>query len=578
MREKNLATLFQNRVYRFGGRPALIYKRGGAWTELTFEQVAIAVEETGRGLLALGVGSGERVGIFADNRPEWLYLDLAIQSIGAVSVPIYAGSSEGQSEFILRHSGAKIVAVGGEEPEKHLLSIHARTPFRKIIFLDETVHEDDSSLASFASLREQGRSGKATAFYDRLEKVGADDLSTLLYTSGNEGDPKGVVLTHGNILANALGAASVFPIGEEDRSLSFLPLSHAFARTAGVFAPWSLGCAIALTESVSKLPEDLLEVKPTVLLTVPGVLERFYRKVREEIAHRNRLVRWLFKIAIQRRARGLAGALFESLFYRAIRERFGGKLRHLVSGGAALNPRVADFFDTIGIGILEGYGLTEVSPIVSVNLPGNRRKGTVGRPIPSVEIRIAEDREVLVKGPGVMKEYFGDPEATRAMIGSDGYLRTGDIGTLDSHGFLTLIDRKKEILVTSRGKNIPPQVVENQLRSHSLIEQACAIGDGREYLAALIVPNFVLLAELAKRHRIRTGDREALVRDPTIRGWFSSIVERVNSGLARDETVQRFELLTDPFTIENGELTLTLKLRRNVILKRYAAIVGRIYL
>ena len=354
MKEKNLATFFQNRVYRFGTRPAISYKRDGNWIWLNWEELARSIEAIGRGLIALRVEPGDRVAIFSENRPEWVCFDLAVQSVGAISVPIYAESSSKQAEFILKNSGALVVAVGTTIQMERVLSSRPNLPtLRAAVLFDETSQSVDEFVHPLSEVHTKAREVPAATFYARIENLGSDDISTLMYTSGSEGDPKGVVLTHGNILSNLLAAASVFPVSEADTALSFLPLSHAFERT-GFLALLSLGSKIALAESVPKLLDNLQEVKPSILLSVPGVLEKFYRGVREEISKRRRPIRFLFKKGSGVKRNLLARKSFDILFAKKIRQRLGGRIEYLISGGAALNPKVAQFLETIGIRCSKG--------------------------------------------------------------------------------------------------------------------------------------------------------------------------------------------------------------------------------
>ncbi len=571
--EKTLRALLQGAVATFGPKAALRWKEEGRWGGLTYSELGTTVEEVGRALLALGVSVGDRIAIFSPNRYEWMVVDLAVVSIGAVSVPIYATNSAETTRYILLHSEAKMIFIGSLACMTTFSKIHSEVPgLRVTILFDEPPASLDlNEPILFSDFKKKSQLVIPEAFAARATKIRSEDLSTLIYTSGTTGEPKGVMLSHANIVSDAEDTLKPFSVNQDDSTLSFLPLSHAFERTVGLYLMLHVGATINIAEDISKIADNLLETSPTVMITVPRLLEKFRAKVIDKMEKRSLAIRLLFKWAFGP-SRQFLSPLFEILFYKKIRNAMGGKLRMIDSGGAALSPDVANFFQTVGIPVIQGYGLTETSPVASANILSKNKIGTVGPAIPEVEIRIASDGEVLIRGPNVMMGYYKNPEATREAIDQEGWFHTGDIGELDADRYLKITDRKKELIVTSGGKKVAPQPMENELKLDPLIEQICILGDGKNYLAALIVPNFATLES-----KVKGLSRDQILNNPTIKQLYDEAIKKFNEKYARYESIKRFKLLPNDWTIEGGEITPTLKLRRRIIQKKYASEIQSLF-
>ncbi|MFH1017646.1 MAG: long-chain fatty acid--CoA ligase [Pseudomonadota bacterium] len=562
-----LVDLFGSALKCHADRVALRWKEGEDWKEFSYANLAAAVNAVAKGLVARGTAPGDRICIMSENRPEWIVCDLAALWVGAVTVPIYSTGSMETARFILKHSEARMIFASplcfkavaeGKRSSQLLVGFGAGDP-------------------TFEELRREGEKVPDAEITARRKAIRPDDVATIIYTSGTTGDPKGVMLTHANIISNIEATTSCVYVGCGDRTLSFLPLSHAFERTAGIFAMLYKGVTISFARDMTTLAEDLLDVRPTFLITVPRMLEKFHARVRGVVARKPRLLRRLFEVALRSGKRNPLFPLYDFVFFRRVRKGFGGCARIVISGGAALAPEIARFFDAVGVPILEGYGLTETSPVVSVNRPGKNKIGTIGPPLPGVEVKIAPDGEILVRGPNVMKGYYKDPQATVEAIDSDGWFATGDIGEIDGGGYLRITDRKKDLIVTSGGKKVAPQPIESELRADPLIQHVCLVGEGRNYIAALIVPNFEVLAYKARGAGIDFSTREELVRHAQVRSWFEEVVTRVNAPRSSFETVKRFELLACDWTVDAGELTPTLKIRRQEIAKRFKRAIEELY-
>ena len=564
---RTLPDLLAPALQSYGGDTALRWKEGETWKEMSYAALAADVEAVAKGLIARGVGLGDPVCILSGSRPEWVVSDLAVLWIGAVTVPIYSTSSLASARFILKHSGVRLILVS----ERYLpLAREAKDPTQLLV----SCQAGDVRLDQ---LRLDGAGVPTSELEARQRQIRPEGVATIIYTSGTTGEPKGVMLTHSNLLSNIEAMTSSVEIRRGDRTLSFLPLSHALEHTAGILTMLSRGATISFAQEMTTIARDLPEIRPTVLITVPRMLEKYYARVMEVASKRPRFLQDLFQVALLKGKRGLFGVFYELLFFRKVRAGFGGSIRIVVSGGAALSPQIARFFDAIGVPILEGYGLTETSPVVSVNRPGKNRIGTVGTALPGVEVKVALDGEILVRGPNVMKGYYKDPNGTADVLHSDGWFATGDLGEIDSDGYIRITDRKKDLIVTSGGKKVPPQPIENELSADPLIGQICLVGDGKNYIAALIVPNFENLESKARAGSVAFSSREELLGNEQVRVWFAAALDRVNAPRASYETIKRFRLLASEWTIEGGELTPTLKVRRREILKRYAREIEELY-
>lgn len=589
--DKNLASLFQNRAYKYRSRPLLGSKSGNHWHWMSWDEAAASVEKAGRALISLGIQPQDKVAILAENRVEWILADLAIQSVGAVSVPIYTTSATEQVEYILAHSGARVVLVSALPSNPTFQrDIHANLTglagVEKIVAFDlvtdYAAHPKWLFWDNFLGL---GAAVPAQDFYARIEGVGAQSISTIIYTSGTTGRPKGVMLTHFNIITNCHYACKEIPADDTDMTVSFLPLSHAFERTGGFYGMLHIGARIAYAQSINTIAQDIQETHPTLLFCVPRILEKIHGSVWDEVQRRPGIVRQAFRHALALADRqGRLGpferalfGLYRRAFFAKIMQKLGGRTRFIIAGGAKLNPKIASFFGQIGIPVYQGYGLTETSPVISVNGPGKNKIGSVGQPIKGADVKIAEDGEILVRGALIMKGYYKDEKATADVMDSNGFFHTGDIGHLDEEGYLFITDRKKELIVTSGGKKIAPQAIENLLQESPWIEQACVVGEGEKYLSAILVPNRVALGKWAAEKGWTLGHDGAGLDRPDVRALFQSTLDTVNGQLAAFETVKKFILSDKEFSIERDLLTPTLKLKRKNILSAYAEPIARLY-
>lgn len=597
----SIAAMFLAQARRQRERPLLHAKVAGRWTALSWEQAAHAVANGAAQLASRGFAPGARAALLSANRPEWLLADLACLAAALVDVPIYPTSPPCDVVALLERSGAELLFVADAEQFAKVASARARLPRLRTIVVFEH--------ASVAAVRDAAAALEVIAFQDlvsvdhgaaapakaatevrrRLAALGERDVATILYTSGTTGAPKGVQLTHGNLLANCRAILEHVALGPGDKTLSFLPLSHSFERTAGHYTLLMAGGAIAYASSADKVPTEIREVRPTLVLGVPRFFEKVHDRILGALERAPRYRRALFDFAL-RVADEVAAApsplplklrfrqeLAERLVLSLLRRRLGGRLRFFVSGGAPLDPDLVRFFVRLGLPILEGYGLTETAPVVSCNQLGSIVPGSVGRPLPGVTVRIADDGEILVRGPNVMAGYCDDPAATAAVLSSDGTFRTGDIGRLDADGYLFVTDRKKELIIGSGGKNVAPARIEALLKRHRIVGDACVIGDRHPYLVALIVPDEAALKSLLQEQGEAWTTRAAMATRQSVRAHFAAAIDAINALLAPPERVRRFALLPEPFTPENQLLTPTLKVRRREVERRFAQEIAALY-
>ncbi|MEZ5331546.1 MAG: long-chain fatty acid--CoA ligase [Thermoanaerobaculia bacterium] len=574
------------------GKPdCLLAKTGGTYQPISTAELVTDVRRLAKALADLDVDPGDRVALMAENGPHWPTVDFATLGLGAVLVPVYPTLTGDQAAYVIADCEAEVVFVQGRERLEALQAERQTLArVRRWIVIDGEASGGEEE----SSLRELLRSTEpmdASEFERRSRAVAPDDLATFIYTSGTTGKPKGVMLSHGNIASNVEASLERLDIRGGRTALSFLPLSHSFERTVD-YLYFYRGLTIAYAESVQTVSQNMSEVRPHMFVSVPRVYEKVLAKVRERIvsapALRRKIFHWAERVGREcleyrlRRERppgllGLRLALADRLVFGKIRAALGGRFDYAVSGGAPLPRDVAEFFWAAGVEIYEGYGLSETSPVLSVNPRGAARLGTVGPPLPGVEIEIAEDGEILARGPNIMRGYYGLPQETAEAVDSEGWLHTGDIGQLDDAGYLMITDRKKEILVNAYGKNVAPAPIENALKASRFIEQAVVIGDRRKFLSALLVPDFEHLLPEARKRGVGTDDRDALLADPEIRRLFEAEVTRVNEDLARYEQIRKFELLPVEFTIEGGEITPTMKIKRRVVTDKYAEQIESLY-
>jgi long-chain acyl-CoA synthetase len=592
MPTRTLCEIFYHSVETYRKPDHLKVKRGESWHDIGSDELKRAVEELSMGLRALGVARGDRVALLSENRPEWAYVDLATLCAAAADVPIYPNLPAAQVLYVLNDSQAKVAFASTPAQVRKLAEVRSRAPhLHHVIRFDDPPQEGTLSIDEVRAKGREALAADKDAVKRRAAEVTPADLATLIYTSGTTGDPKGVMLTHDNVVSNVHGALAAFgDFGPRDVALSFLPLCHIFERMGGHYLMLQQGVTIAYAESVEKVPANMAEVRPTIMLSVPRLYEKMYARVQERVAGKStaaqRVFRWALGVgrrAFEARVEGRTpgpllraqNALADRVFGE-IRGRTGGRVRMFVSGGAPLSKEIAEFFGAVGLPILEGYGLTETSPVIAVNRPDRMKPGSVGPPLSNVEIRIADDGEILTRGPHVMKGYYGKPEATAEVIDGDGWFHTGDVGHLDG-GFLVITDRKKDIIVTSGGKNIAPQPIENRLKASPLIAEIVMIGNKRNFPSALIVPNFDNLEKWARAQGMSAASRDDLLRDPRVVELYDGTVKDLTRDLAQFERIKKIALLPREFSLEAGELTPTLKVKRRVVEQKYKDVIDRLY-
>jgi long-chain acyl-CoA synthetase len=561
---------------------AMLQRLGDEWVPISSDTLRRRVAAVAGGLRRWGIGRGDRVAILSENRPEWTIADFASLLLGAVTVPIYATLTAEQTAYILRDSGARVIFVSSEMQLQKVLSIRDQTALEKLIVMDAV---EGAGGVRMSEMESDGSASHDPALEAMARAVSPDDLATIIYTSGTTGTPKGVMLTHGNMASNLSCSLAEFSLQSDDISISFLPLSHVTARHVD-FAMLYRGVTLAHLAFVNQLPQALLEVKPTFFVAVPRVYEKIHFQTEQKAQGfpNSTFYNWAMSVGKENRADVLAGRtptsrawrVAERLVYSKVRAAMGGRVEVFIAGGAPLGRELAEWYAAIGIRIHEGYGLTETSPVIAVNTPRAHKMGTVGKPLPNVEVRIAEDGEVLVRGPSVFKQYWNKPKETQDAF-VDGWFKTGDIGNLDTDGFLSITDRKKDLIKTSGGKFIAPQPIENSLKHNALIAEAVVLGEKRKFPAVLISPNFSLLEEWARDNKVTFASRQELVASSEVRVLYEGIVEDLNGNLARFEKLKKVLLVADEFSTENGTLTASLKLRRHRVEERYRQQIEEMY-
>ncbi|MGA8441648.1 MAG: long-chain fatty acid--CoA ligase [Candidatus Sulfotelmatobacter sp.] len=566
---------------------AMLYRDAGKWLPISSSDFRRNVAGTVAALQQWGIHKGDRVAILSENRPEWSTADFAILMLGAVTVPVYATLTPEQTAYTLSDSGSSLIFVSTEYQLRKVHAILSQTQVKKIVVMDHL--QIPSDLTATCVLMDQfmsrGPLGLDPQTESRARSIQPDDLATIIYTSGTTGTSKGAMLTHGNMASNISCSLLGFDMRPGLVSVSFLPLSHVTARHVDLALLYH-GVTLAYCPFMENLPQTLLEVRPNLCVSVPRVYEKIYAKT-ETAAHgflKRTIYRWALSVGRAHKPEVLTGEtptspswkLANKLVFSKIRAGMGGEVETFISGGAPLGRELAEWFATVGIRIHEGYGLTETSPVIAVNTPIHHRIGTVGRTLPNLEVRIAEDGEILVHGPSVFKGYWNRPEETQNAF-QDGWFKTGDIGHIDADGYLSVTDRKKELIKTSGGKFIAPQPIENSLKLNPLVGTAAIIGDRRKFAFVLISPNFVLLEDWARSNNVAFASRPELVADPKVQTLYDGIVEEINKSLARFEKLKRVLLVADEFTADNGVLTPTLKLRRRVVEERYRRQIDDLY-
>ncbi len=593
--EKSIAGIFHNRAQQYRHEACVRYKENGKFTDISWDEMQKKVTNLGLGLIALGVKKGDMVAIFSDNRWEWLVADLAILSITASDAPIYATNSGPEAAYIVNDSGSKIVFISDQDHLERTLASKNEMPGLETIITFDPIATDDTNILTLDQVMEMGAQSKEKdAFDERLNAIDSEDLATLIYTSGTTGQPKGVMLTHNNFVANIKQCYESHPtIGHHDVALSFLPWSHSLGRTVSVYLMYDIGAVNYLAESFQTILEDLQASRPTLVVSVPRLFEKIHSgllsKVEKAPPTKKKLFGWATSVAdravdfrVQREPvpffLNLQYNIAEKLVFSKMRDALGmDKISIFISGGGAIATEIDRFFNGIGINVHNGYGLTETTPVTNANTFEVFSFGSVGPPFPRTDIIIAEDGEILIKGPQVMKGYFNKPEETKAVFTEDGWFMTGDIGFIDERGCLHITDRKKDLIVTAGGKNISPQNIENTLSANLYIEQAVTIGEGKKYLSAIIVPNFIELSSYAKSQGISFTGNEDLIEKPAIVKFYDEKIKELMKDYARVEQIRKFTLLPHEFSIETGELTPTLKLKRKVINEKYLPVIDGMY-
>ena len=606
-------------IDRYASPRAQLYKQGGQWQPISSAEMLRRIAGLAAYLAKEGLAQGDRLAIFAPNCPEWHVADFAALGLGAVVVPIYFRESAERMAYILAHSEAKIIFVAGEEQARRWAEIapgirgvqrviHAGRAAENAVgratpsaapsgapagTKDGAAAERGGSSAAFSYEALIASAGEAEieAYRRRAAALRSNLLASIIYTSGTTGEPKGVMLSHANFTSNVQASFERFDVGAGSVALSFLPLAHVYEREVD-YGYLFKGLTVAYVPRMEDVPQALVEVRPHICAAVPRFFEKLYSNILERGSQTTGMRRRIFDwaIRVERKAapwraygRPVPAAvrwqwwLADRLVYKKFREGVGGRIVEFISGGAPLATELAEFFNTVGLPLYQGYGLTETSPVISTNLPGSSRVGTVGRLIPGIEARIAEDGELLVRGPCVMQGYAKKPEDTRAVLSPDGWLATGDIGRIDPDGFLVITDRKKELLKTAGGKLIAPAPIENALKSSPFILNAALVGDRRPYIAALIVPNFATVQARASQAGVKLNSPQEMVSSPWVHDLIEAEIKRLTQNLAQFETIKRFALIDREFTFDGGELTFTLKLKRRVISERYADVIERLY-
>ena len=590
-------------LYRFlteeygptAGKDLLKYKLENKYTGISYSEFKEETDVFAYGLASLGIKREEKVAIISENRPEWVYFDMAILALGGINVPLYPSLTAASVAFILNNSESKCVVVSNKFQLTKIEKIRKHCKYlQSIIILNEKDYDPSvKNLYTFKQVQEKGkiyRNENPNLLNEYMSLVKENDICTIIYTSGTTGEPKGVILTHKNIMSNVVSALKAFPITKDDVFLSFLPLCHIFERMAGYYTAFASGATIAYAESIEKVASNLAEIKPTLMTSVPRLFERIYSKIMKNVEgqpeKKQNIFYWAIEIGRQyaeakREKKGnialsVKQKVADKLVFKKLRNTFGGRIRFFISGGAALARELGEFFESFGILVIEGYGLTESSPVIAANRVDDYKFGTVGKVLDGVEVKIAHDGEILAKGPNIMQGYYKNKKETETTI-KDGWLYTGDIGVFDADGFLMITDRKKHLFKTTAGKYIAPTPIENTFLGSKYIDQFVLIGDRRMFLSALIVPDFEAVKEYADTHNIPYADEKDLAKNDEIYKLLENDMVQFQKKLANYERIRKFVLLDSPFTIDSGEITPSLKIKRKVIEEKYGELINNMY-
>lgn len=574
---RNIAELFYLSVDKYADNSALAYRVGHHYESLTYKQLRDEVTVLALALKKLGIRAGDKAILMSENRPEWVITDLALTSIGAIGAPLHSVLSAAQLSDVIEELSPKAIFFSGEETEEKMLNLSeqiAKIPL--LISYEKKEAEDTDKLHYFKELidNHEATEEEKQAVVDASRDINPNTVCTIIYTSGTTGHLKGVQLTHANIIANLTGIRESIWSDENDRFFSILPLSHIFERTAGYYVPLYFGSSIGYSIDLSKVSQEIIERKPTIMVAVPRLFEKIYEKVLAKV-NKSPFSKLIFRIAFGRRQTGKRGDFLDNIFdkivFAKIRASFGGETKFFVSGGAKLSEKIGKFFDTVGLTILEGYGLTETSPVIAVNELTAYKFGTVGHVLSNINVKIGKGDEILVKGPSVMKGYLRD-EDNKESFTKDGWFKTGDMGFVDKNGFLTITGRIKDLIVLTTGKKIAPVPIEEALELSAYIDQACVLGDGYKHIIGLIVPNFEVLKE-----KFNISSKDKILKSESVLELLDSEIKTATRNLASIEQVRKYILLKDQFTVESGEMTPTLKLRRHIILARNQEEIEKLY-
>lgn len=594
----SIGALFQDQVKKLGDKACVAAKINGRYTDISWKEMDGMIRKLAGYLMSEGIKKGDRVALFSPNRYEWWIADQAILSIGAVNVPIYATNSPEEARYVIDHSGSKMCIVATEDHLSRVLAVRKKLKTLKKLVIFDDIEKKPAGVITLKEAYAKGEAYNAKhkgEFDKRLKTVKLKDMATIIYTSGTTGNPKGVMLSHDNFLSNLYQIKADFDgMFEDDFTfLSFLPLSHSLERTAGYYMPVAGGLKVAFAEDFSTIQQNLQEIRPHVLISVPRLYEKIHAGILSRVADIKGVKKLIFNWGMSVAKRNLPyvcqdkkpGGLLaleykiiDKLFFSKLKDALGlNRLRFAVSGGGPLSVSDAEFFLGMGIVVLEGFGLTETTPVTNVNRPGEIKPGSVGRPLVETTIKISDEGEILIKGPQVMMGYYKNPQATKEVFTKDGFFRTGDIGMVDEQGRLHITGRIKDIIVTAGGKNISPQNIENSIKGSKYIEQVAVIGDRRKYLSALVIPAFPEVEKWAKSQGIEFSSRKDLINDSRVVDLVGKEIEKHTKQFARVEQIRKFKLLDAEWTQATDELTPTLKVKRRVIEKKYAAEIESMY-
>ena len=591
-----ISELFKNTVDKHPNKELYYYKKGHDWSSINGKTILYTVTDITNGILDQGLNKGDKAGIISTNSPKWAMIDYGIICSGSATVSIYPTLIPSQIEYIINDSELKLLFLENEDQLTKINEIWSSCKsLEKVVMMNDSFEEESETIIKFSTFLDKGMTygnKNPESFENASSDISANDLLTLIYTSGTTGTPKGVMLTHGNLVSNIQATYRAQKFTDHEVFLSFLPLSHVFERMTGHFSAFGIGAKTYYAESIESVADNMKEAKPSILVSVPRLYEKIHAKIISGVENAPALRRCIFNwsLSVGRKASLLkynnqnlsAGlkikyALAKKLVFNKVKTRFGGNIRSFISGGAPLSKELAEFFYSLNLLILEGYGLTETSPIISCNREDSYRFGSVGQPLDNVEIKIADDGEILCKGPNVMQGYFNKEKETKEAIDLDGWFHTGDIGEIDSQGFLKITDRKKSIIVTSGGKNIAPAPIENSILNSVYVEQCIVIGDKRNFVSCLIVPNFESLEGFLKKENIELSSSQAIIEHKSVIKLFDRIIQNSMEGFSKFETVKKYKLLPNLWTLEKEELTPSLKVVRKKIEINYKDIIDEMY-